>query len=304
MDYRLTFNVSLGGDPAATDEVVISNEALFGKLRHKYPDKSVNPRWFQLSVLYEEAKSTGLIHLLAEETKKRPVADSWYALNNLKGFFSVAVELEPSQHELDSQHLLYLAAPPTSLAEFEEVMEDDSYVVSKVRTKKKVCFGGTRTDGSILLFSDRLKELFIDSELKGVAFRPVKLPNESDSGLWQLYSDVRMPPLAMQLVDSWRKPYTGASGQVPILKNGTYYPVVLRYRQSDLKFLPNVDVLFSSERFGFKHNAHRYHIVSQRFRQVADKLAPGQFKYGLVAIGEGEELRRRYTIPELAPPEV
>ena len=47
---------------------------------------------------------------------------------------------------------------------------------------------------------------------------------------------------------------------------------------------------------------HRMHIVSQRFRQVADKLAPGQFNYGLVAVGEGEELQSRYTIPELAPP--
>ena len=45
----------------------------------------------------------------------------------------------------------------------------------------------------------------------------------------------------------------------------------------------------------------RHCLVSQRFREVAESIAPGQINYGLVAVGHGEELKRRYTLPELAP---
>jgi hypothetical protein len=111
-----------------------------------------------------------------------------------------------------------------------------------------------------------------------------------------------MPPLAMQLSDGQGSPYTGDPSKACILDQGSYSPPVLRYRESDLREVPDVDVILSDERLGGGHNAHRMHIVSPRFRQVAEKLAPGQFNYGLVAVGEGEELQTRYTIPELAPP--
>jgi hypothetical protein len=108
-----------------------------------------------------------------------------------------------------------------------------------------------------------------------------------------------MPPLAMNLIDSKCQPFVGDPSKGCLISDGYYYPDVLRYRESDVASLSEFDLALSSECIG---RTDRRFIVSLRFRQVAEKLAPGQFSYGLVAVGEGEELRTRYTIPELAPP--
>ncbi len=106
----------------------------------------------------------------------------------------------------------------------------------------------------------------------------------------------------MKLTDGQGGAFVGDTAKACCVDEGSYFPKVLKYHQKDMAGLPDVDVIMSAERLGGWHNAHRMHIVSQRFRQVAEKLAPGLFSYGLVAIGEGEELQTRYTIPDLAPP--
>lgn len=137
----------------------------------------------------------------------------------------------------------------------------------------------------MLLFTEALTSKFRDAGLNSAFFRPALLKDGRPSGLWQLWSTTVMPPK----LDYWA---------------GSYIPPVLRYEVDAVKDLPKFDVAVSSERAGpAPHNMHRYVIVSQRFREVAEKLAPGQFKFGLVAVGRGEELKRRYTLPELAPPE-
>ena len=152
------------------------------------------------------------------------------------------------------------------------------------------------------LFSAALKDQFMQSGLNSVEFRSVRLEGGAPSGLWQLHSPVEMPPLAMTLLDSREQPFAGDQSKGCMIDDGYYFPDVLRYRTNDVAALPDFDLAFTKERFGFPKHAHPKIIVSQRFRQVAEKLAPGQFNYGLVAVGEGQELQTRYTIPELAPP--
>ena len=283
--------------------VRISNAKLFSDLRQRYPDKSINPKWFTIHISYEEAKAIGLFETFHYEINKTPLADHYYTLTALDKHYNVQVERIAEAHELDEAHWLYLVPPAQSLAEFKAVEPDDSYVVTKVTSKKKVAFGYARPVGWMMLFSEGLKEKFLGSGLCGLSFQRVRLENGSPSGLWQITSNLRMPPLAMQLTDGRGNPFTGEANQACCAFEGAYFPMVLRYRESDLAKLPDVDVIMSAERLGWGgHNMHRSHIVSQRFRQVAEKLAPGQFNYGLVAVGEGEELQARYTIPELAPP--
>ena len=216
--------------------------------------------------------------------------------------YNVRVERLAEDHDLDNAPWLCLIAPKQSLAKFNKVEPDDSYVVTKVTSKKKISFGCTDHVGWMMLFSEGLKDKLLESGLCGLGFQSVKLEKGSPSGLWQITSPARMPPLAMQLTDGQGNPFIGDGCRACCVDEGSYFPMVLKYRESDLVEVPEVDVIMSAERIGGGHNAHRMHIVSQRFRQVAEKLAPGQFSYGLVAVGEGEELQKRYTIPELAPP--
>lgn len=306
MEYQLSISVTSEGNASLTDEVVISDKSLFCELRNRYPDNSINPAWFKLRLSYQEAKRIGLFERFRSVTGKKPISDHYFAGAALDKYYVVNVERIPEPNELDEAHWLYLATPQLSLAEFRAVETDGSYVIEKTFRCKKIAYGSTRTVGEMLLFTESLKELFLQTDLQGIAFRPVKLINGKPSGLWQLMTGARMPPMAMELVVGMkREPFTGDDSQGVGPKEVGYFPMVLRYKESELTSLPDVDLIFSAERLGWTaHNNHRMHIVSQRFRQVAEKLAPGQFRYGLVAIGEGEELRRRYTIPELAPPEV
>ena len=241
--------------------------------------------------------------IVSNATGQKPVADNSFVLEHRSECFNVQVERISEAHELDEARWLYLVPPPQSLAEFKSVETDDSYVVTKVTSKKKVGFGYARPVGWMMLFTEGMKDKLLDSDLCGIGFKSVKMVDGSPSGLWQVTSDVRMPPLAMQLTDGWGKPFTGDPTKACCADEGSYFPIVLRYRESNLAKLPGVDLIMSAERLGWGgHNMHRMHIVSQRFRQVADKLAPGQFNYGLVAVGEGDDLQSRYTIPELAPP--
>lgn len=302
MKYLLSISVSFGNNPEETDEVRISNAKLFSDLRRRYPDKSINPKWFKLHIPYEDAKAIGLFETFRREIKKTPLANRVCTQKALAKHYSVRVERVPENGDLEDAPWFYLICPKLTLAEFKAVEADDSYVVAKVTSKKKMAFGSTRTVGWMMLFTEGLKDKFLSSGLRGIGFKSVKLVDGSPSGLWQITTAARMPPLAMQLSDGQGSPYTGDPSKACILDQGSYSPPVLRYRESDLREVPDVDVILSDERLGGGHNAHRMHIVSPRFRQVAEKLAPGQFNYGLVAVGEGEELQTRYTIPELAPP--
>ena len=303
MKYQLSISVEFGNKPKETEVVRISNVKLFSDLRKRYPDKSINPKWFTIHISYEEAKAISLFETFLQEINKTPIAGfRHYTPSSLENHYNVQVERVPEEADVANAPWFYLICPKLSLAKFKAVEPDDSYVVTKVTSKKKIAFGCTDHVGWMMLFTEALKDKFLNSGLCGLGFQSVKLENGSPSGLWQITSPARMPPLAMQLTDGQGNPFTGDGDRACCVDEGSYFPQVLKYRESDLVEVPEVDVIMSAERLGGWHNAHRMHIVSQRFRQVAEKLAPGQFSYGLVAVGEGEELQTRHTIPELAPP--
>jgi hypothetical protein len=305
MEFQLSISVSCEGNAGLTDEVVVSDKSFFSELRTRYPDNSVNPSWFKLRLSYKDAKQIDLFERFRAATGKNPISDHYFAATALDNYYVVNVERIPEPNELNEAPWLYLVTPQLSLAEFRGVENDGSYVVKKTFRCKKIAYGSTRTVGEMLMLTEGLKDRFAKSELRGISFRSVRLENGNPSGLWQFMTEARMPPLAMELVTGrGREPYSGDDTQIVGPKEVGYFPMVLRYKENDLSSLPDLDLLFSAERFGWTaHNNHRMHVVSQRFRQVAEKLAPGQFRYGLLAIGDGDELRRRYTISELAPPE-
>ncbi|WP_395739774.1 hypothetical protein [Prosthecobacter sp.] len=301
MNYQLNISITLGSNSQKSEGVVLSDQKLFAQLRSRSPDSSVNPQWFNLQILYDEAVNQKLFEIILAKTGRRPSADPLFVLKNVEKYYYVRVNRLIEVPDLDAAPWLFLTPPPLSLAEFSAVEPDDSYVVAKVKSKKKIAFGSTRTVGWMMLFSDALKDRFFTSGLRGISFQSVKLEDGTPSGLWRLTSHARMPSLAMQLTDGQGNPFPGEESRACCVNEGSYFPMVLKYRENDLADIPNVDVIMSTERIGGGHNAHRMHIVSQQFRQAAEELAPGQFNYSLVAVGEGEELQTRYTIPELAP---
>lgn len=303
MKYFCSFSVGLAHDRHRPGNVTLSDIKIFNIVVKSGPGAVLaNPLVCNVKCNWTDEQLSRVFNILYCETGMKPVANSSFFLAHRSDYFNVQVERVIEETDMENAPWLYLIAPKLSLAKFKAVEPDDSYVVTKVTSKKKIAFGCTDHVGWMMLFSEGLKDKFLASGLCGLGFQSVRLENGSPSGLWQITSPARMPPLAMQLTDGQGNPFIGDGDRACCVDEGSYFPMVLKYRESDLTEVPAVDFIFSTERIGGGHNSHRMHIVSQRFRQVAEKLAPGQFSYGLVAVGEGEELQTRYTIPELAPP--
>ena len=303
MKYKFEFTVNLKPLDTATGDARIVSPALLAMLRQWYDDPSTDATMFTIHVSQEDAVALSLFAAIEADGGKRPVANLPYAFAHPDTHYPVRVDriLEPG--DLEGSTWLYLTVPPLAIAEDERIEPDGSYVLKKVYKEKKSSFGRTRTDGWMMLFTENLKNAFLEESLTSLEFRPVKLVNGKASGLWQMWSASSMPPLSMKLLTSRHEPFEGDPLKGCIIGEGYYTWPVLRYRQRDMKKFPNVDMALTSEWFGpggpYKK---RFYVVSQRFRQVAERLAPGQFSYGMVAVGEGEELENRYRIPELDPP--
>lgn len=302
MKYKFEFAVNLKSLDAATGDARIVSPALLAMLKQWYDNPSTDATMFTVHVSQEDAVASALFEEIEADGGKRPVASLPYAFAHPDTHYPVRVDriLEPG--DLESPWL-YLTVPPLSIAEDDRIEADGSYVLKKVYKGKKSAFGHTRTDGWMMLFSENLKDAFLEEDLTSVDFRPAKMVSGKDSGLWQMWSAVSMPSLSMKLLTSRHEPYEGDPLKGCITGDGYYTWPVLRYHERDMKGHPHVDVALTAEWFGpggpYKK---KFYVVSQRFRRIAEKLAPGQFSYGMVAVGEGEELAKRYRIPELDPP--
>jgi hypothetical protein len=303
MIYECSFSVGLAHDRHRPGDVTLSDIESFNNIVKSGKGAVLaNPLVCNVKCDWADEQLPRVFDILSRVTGMKPVADGHFVLANRSDYYNVQIERIAEAQDLDAAPWLYLTAPKQSLAKFKAVEPDDSYVVTKVTGKKKIAFGCTDHVGWMMLFSEGLKDKFLNSGLHGIGFQSVKLEDGSPSGLWHISSPARMPPLAMRLTDGQGNSFTGDEARACCVDDASYFPMVLKYHQKDMAGLTDVDVIMSAERLGGWHNAHRIHVVSQRFRQVAEKLAPGQFSYGLVAVGEGEELQTRYTIPELAPP--
>jgi hypothetical protein len=302
MNYNITFavaHVAQGGGPG---DARITSLDLFKSLRSRYPDKSINLRYFQISTRFDDAVESGLFKIIEQDGGKLPLADLKYACDHPDKYYPVQVERVPTDDELNQSRWLLLVPGDIEMTGHSETASDGTYLIPGVRRTKKVSYGSNSPGPWMHLFTAPLKELFLQSGLQ-VEFRSVRLKKGGDSGLWQLQTSIEMPPLAMTVLNIRYQPFEGGQSEGCLVSDGYYHPLVPRYREQDIAGIQDVDAAFTWERFGAAHMLHPQIIVSQRFRQMAEKLVPGQFRYSPVVVSEGDDLRTRYTIPELAPPQ-
>ena len=295
MIYRVQFCIAFNDPNVGFSEISITDESLFQKIRRHYPGTSINPRWFIAELPYEEAVETKLFVAIYNKTGRRPATQSYYTPPSPQTFFQVSVIRIPSEEEMNESSLLLLLPPEGILAtyDFNDVPKDGSFVVKGAGRRSKLLFGGAEYQTWCMLFKDELKNALLQSGLSGIQFRPVKISAGKQIPLWQLWGDAEMPSPTMNRCK------VTSTERMPSFDDEGYSPAIPRYEKHRLSLFTMPDVVRMQEScLGYAPCM----LVSQRFRQVADKLAPGQFRYGIVAIGEGEELKNRYTISEFAPP--
>ena len=290
MDYFITFSIELRTHRSPASDVQTRDPDLFRWMRERlHNGKSINPVWFEVYARHDDPNLRLALERLRAETGRQPCDTCQSVIDHRDTHFWVHVTLVPEENDLRSSPWLWVDGD-RCIATSERVNEDDSYVLTRVTGPRKTpVFGEAHPDSTMALFNTPLKQLFLQSPLRGFEFRSVKKSNGTDSGLWQLWSPTIMPPEACPI-------------------NSAYQPLVMKYEEKDVAALPDFDVAFATEKPPLNNPGLRLFwprriLVSQRFREVAETMVPGQIKYGLVAVGKGEELKRRYTLPELSPPE-
>ena len=290
MEYFVKFCIELLSQRRPSSNIQTRDVGLFNWMRETVQDgTSLDPIWFVVRARHDDPNLRLALEKLCAETGRRPCANMWYVREHRGTHFNVDVTLVPDEVDMRSCRWFWISSH-SRLAVSDRVNEDDSYVVQKVSGPRKTpAYGNAFSIGTMALFNAPLKEAILQSSLRDFEFRSVKKTNGTDSGLWQLWSPTIMPPEACPI-------------------NSAYQPLVMKYEEKDVAALPDFDVAFATEKPPLNNPGLRLFwprriLVSQRFREVAETMVPGQIKYGLVAVGKGEELKRRYTLPELSPPE-
>ena len=305
MNYSVSFSVGLVHDIYRPGEVNVESVTLFKRIKKMVPGSTPKNEFiYNVCAEWTDPGLHEAFDLLLSATNKRPVADSFYPHHHIETHYSVQVERIVSEEDLNQSSWLLLLPGKSNMTGHCEVSADGTYLIPGVVRAKKISYG-TDYLGWTQLFTAPLKDLLVQSGLK-IDFRSVKLKKGGESGLWQLQSNLKLPPLSMFLAkqNTFYEPFDGDHAKEGCLVlDGRYYPLVLRYRKQDADKMDDFDVAFTREKSRFPHQLHPWIVVSQQFRKAADQIAPGQFRYTPVVVSEGEDLRTRYTIPELAPPQ-
>ncbi len=153
--------------------------------------------------------------------------------------------------------------------------DDETWVVKvDIRQKNKLQIGLLEGHNEIVVAAE-MKERFEMENLIGLEFSPIKLEpaDRVKKSLWHFWSHVTLPSTLLPLQHQDGTDFTGDLSRGCYPDDGGYFPVELRYRHSEIAKLGNFDVAITRERFGGTHGPKfRKLVVSQRFREVAEKL--------------------------------
>jgi len=157
MNYHIDFAVDFTGNDSATGDARITSPTLFESLRSRYPDKSINPKWFMIRTGFEEAIKSNLFKTIEMDGGKSPVADLKFACDHPDKYYPVRIERIATVEELNQRQWLMLRPGDLELAAHGSIEPDGTYVIPKVRCKKKSPTVPIRLDPGCISSPLRLK---------------------------------------------------------------------------------------------------------------------------------------------------
>jgi len=245
-----------------------------------------NPAFAVIEVPLEHPGLPEALRIIREETGLIPSPNSMIPRREWSAprYFSASIWRE--YEEKDLRDLPYVHVYCTrQIADSKGPTEDERCIVeANKRLKAKWDFGniGFRP---VYALSTRLKELLEREGMKGFRPRPVLFdkPEKAARDLWQLWSDVVMPPCLLPLYDDAGEPTTQDNLADPIeytdrprdpgrgvhYNGGPYREFELCFSGNEVAALGDFDVAITRERVGnTRRVAVRALIISQRFRQM------------------------------------
>ena len=210
--------------------------------------------------------------LIAQETGFKPSPRALVQGRGEMRHFARNLDRTFAIRELDEAAWLRISLPPRpAIGEFERQTPDGRLVVSADRRQKNKLQFGSLFPAHVCGFANPLKSQLEHAGLTGLFFVPILVEpaDKAIKPLWQLSSDLVLPPNLLPLQQNDGGDFSGDLDKGCFYDEGGYRPASPHYHVKDFERLEPFDVAMSSEQIGpHPNHAFRQLIVTQKFRQT------------------------------------
>lgn len=281
MDMRVTYHFAMSY--AYTGFITVS-EDFQHRIEQIFPNRNKNPRLLTVDLPEGSLELKEILRLIREETGLVPQQTSNYKEET--GVFKCLRIREYEKRDYEEAEF-FLISCVKEVATFAEREQGDTgrFVVHFDKTYRPARkFGCAQTDEYFPLVSDEMLEELRASRIAELRWTEVltKPPKPKDApNLWQISSEIVMPPLLNPLSTRNNEPFFGDpvswEGADPhegcIPRDGPYSPVEFHYARTAVEALGDFDIARVRELIGrWKSSADFPIIISQRFRKMLKKL--------------------------------
>jgi hypothetical protein len=253
-------------------------EALLALSRLK--DPSLNPNYGSLVFDVTDPNLAVALEMVESITGLTPLT-SKLDRHQRKNWFSCRIERVFDRKDITQAPLLELLAKKEVACQA-PAHHPEAYVLRADAKLKNSKWHYGYVDVHVApLCDDHLRTQLEAEKLRGLRFDAVSYSPPEKAHyrtLWRMSSSIQMPRLRTPLVDCDGKPFVGPlgnqqSGYGCYPDDGIASPAILRFSQEDVAAMGPFDTAVTQERIGsWDATAYRAVIVSQRFRQVFERL--------------------------------
>ena len=246
-------------------------QELFDEISAVYPEGRINPRSFVSRLPKEDPRTIVAMRIMEEHGYK--IRNQYEEFDPSQKYYDLQITREYSSRDLDQ--IAYLVPTPKTMA---GALRRKSGILILAHDCARAITADRMTyaeDGNIIV-TDDLRRMMEAAGLFNLVFLEARLEKSSfrvPEPLWEMTTDLRMPPLSdgNVLIDNDSEPYTGRPGQMCLPREGLsvpealYFPAELHYSARSLAVIEPFDLARTFEPIG--QNVAHYPIASQRFHQ-------------------------------------
>ncbi len=246
-------------------------QSLFEKVSAVHPEGQINPRSFVLRLPKEDPRTIAAMRIMEEHGYK--IRNENEPFDPSQKYCNVQITREYSNRDLD-QIAFLRPTPKTSAGALRR--KNGILILAHDHARAIAADRMTDAEDGNIIITDDLRRMMEEAGILNLVFLEARLEKPSfrvQEPLWEMTTDLRMPPLSNGnvLIDNDRAPYMGLPGQMCLVREGLsvpeslYWPVELHYSACSLAAIEPFDLARTFEPIG--QNVAHYLVASQRFHQ-------------------------------------
>ena len=246
-------------------------QGLFDEISAVYPEGQLSPRHFGSKLPKEDSRTIAVMRIMEEHGYI--IRNQYEEFDSSQKYYNLQITREYSNRDLDQ--IAYLMPTPKTMAG-SLGRKNGILILSHDHARAIAADRMTYAEDGRIVVTDDLRRMMEEAGLLNLVFLEARLEKPSfrvPESLWELTTDLRMPPLSDRnvLIDNDSELYVGNPGQICLPREGLsvpealYFPAELHYSARSLAVIEPFDLARTHEPIG-QAQAH-YLVASQRFHQ-------------------------------------